>query len=84
MNESLFSAFELESFKEGLKALEEFRNYEDYLSGLESFYREVETLYLDIQREYATANMWARREVFALFFFKKEKLRGFIENNEFV
>jgi len=58
--------FELERYREGVKQLAEFRNLLDFLKGLNLFHREVETLYLDVQREYATANIWARREVLYL------------------
>ena len=66
IDEASMSRFELERYKEGVKQLAEFRNLVDFLDGLNLFHREVETLWLDVQREYATANMWARREVFLL------------------
>ena len=62
IDESSMSRFELERYKEGVKQLAEFRNLVDFLNGLNLFHREVETLWFDVQREYATANMWARRE----------------------
>lgn len=57
------SKFELERYREGVRQLDEFRNFSEFLEGLQGLQKEMETLYLDVQREYATANMWARREV---------------------
>lgn len=57
----------MEHYKRAAQQFHEYNKLKEFIGGLSEFLTEVETLYFDVQREYATANMWARREVFIYF-----------------
>ena len=63
IDETNFTKFERERYNQGVKQLADFASLKDFIEGLALFNREAHSLYINCQREYTTANIWARREV---------------------
>jgi len=62
VDQNAFAKGEQEKYNEALKKLERFSELHSFIDNMSEFYWELETLYLETQREINTSNFWSRRE----------------------